>query len=67
MHNINIRNMIISRDKTSEFLDKLRENKILKDCSILRVIPSGNYHIFTFQITFPEEKEEIKRIEDDWI
>ena len=58
---------MVAKDKVSDFIDMYHENEILNKCNILRVLPSGNYHIYTFKITLPEQKEEIKKIQDDWI
>lgn len=62
----NIRNMYVLKDQVSEFQDFRLTNEILKDCEIIRILPSGNYYIFTFSVT-PEQKDEIKKIQDNWI
>lgn len=58
---------MVNTDKLSEFIDIIHENEILKDCNISRMFKSGNYYILTFDITQPEQREELKRIQDDWI
>ncbi|NLC88066.1 MAG: hypothetical protein GX682_04755 [Clostridiaceae bacterium] len=67
MIDYSVRNTMVSKEKSSEFLEELSNNTILQDCAILRVLPSGNYLIFTFKIDLPEQREELKRIADDWI
>ena len=58
---------MVNKNKISDFIDMYHEDDTLKDCSILRILPSGNYHIYTFQIDKPEQKDYIKSIEDDWV
>ena len=58
---------MVHKDKSSDFIEERNNNEILKNCHILRVLPSGNYYIYTFRIDVPEQKEELKRIQDDWI
>lgn len=58
---------MVDKEKSSDFLEELHNNETLKSCHILRILPSGNYYIYTFQIDVPEQKEELKRIQDEWI
>lgn len=59
--------MMVHKEKSSDFIEELRNNTVLQNCHIMRILPSGNYYIYTFQIDFPEQKEELKRIQDTWI
>ncbi len=58
---------MVNKEKNSEFLDEFHQNEKLKNCKILRVLESGNYYIYTFEISNDEQREELKRIQDDWI
>lgn len=58
---------MVAKEKSSDFIEERINNSILKDCHVERVLPSGNYYIYTFRIDFPEQREELKRIQDNWI
>lgn len=62
----NVQNMYVSKDRIIEFLDFRIDNPLLSKCTIRQLIPSGNYIIFTFDIDVPEQRAEIKKIQDDW-
>lgn len=64
---ITVRNMMVNKEKQSDFIEELQNNEILKVCHILRILDSGNYYIYTFKIDFPEQKNELKKIQDEWI
>lgn len=64
---ITVRNMMVNKEKQSDFIEELQNNEILKGCHILRILDSGNYYIYTFKIDFPEQKNELKKIQDEWI
>ena len=61
-----IRNMYVLKEKLSEFSDLLDTDPILNHPKTLRILSSGNYYIFTFDVT-AEQKKRIKEIQDDWI
>ena len=65
--NVNVRNMLVAKERTSEFLEEWKNDSILKDIQTLRIIESGNYYIFTFNIDFPEQRQRLKEIQDEWI
>ena len=65
-NNFNVRNLMVNKEKISEFLDEIQQNQVLKDCKILRVLNSGNYYIYTFE-TSDEQRKELKKIQDNWI
>ncbi len=67
LSNYNVRNLMVNKEKNSDFLDEFHENEKCRDCKILRVLVSGNYYIYTFEISSAEQREELKRIQDDWI
>lgn len=63
----NVQHIMVNKDKFSKFIDTITENVILNDWNIFRILSSGNYYIVTFNITDPKQREELKRIQDDWI
>ncbi len=67
LSNYNVRNLMVNKEKNSEFLDEFHQNEKLQDCNIARVLNSGHYYIYTFEISSNEQREELKRIQDDWI
>lgn len=58
---------MVNKERQSDFIEELKNNEILSGCHILRILSSGNYYIYTFRIDVPEQKEELKRIEENWI
>ncbi|MBO5413937.1 MAG: hypothetical protein J6A29_06675 [Clostridia bacterium] len=63
----NVKNVMVAKVKVSDFIDMYHANEILKTCPITRILPSGNYHIYTFEIVVPEQRDELNRIQDEWI
>lgn len=63
----NVRNMFVLKERESEFTAFRASNSLLKDCSVRQLIPSGNYLIYTFNITSPEQRAEIEKVESDWL
>lgn len=62
-----VRNVMVLKEKMSDFMEAIHNNTVLKNCNIMRILPSGNYYIYTFEITSIEQKKEFKRIQDEWI
>lgn len=62
-----IRNFMVNKEKFSDFLSEIIANPILVGCEVKRVLPSGNYYIFTFYIDNIEQKDLLKSIEPEWI
>ena len=58
---------MVNKEKNSEFLDAFHENEKFQNCKILRVLDSGNYYIYTFEMSNDEQREELKKIQDNWI
>lgn len=63
----NVRNVIVNKQKISDFLEFYKNNEILVSCPIMRILPSGAYSIFTFKLTDENQRKEIKKIEQDWV
>lgn len=73
-----VRNVMVLKEKNSEFLDLLIEihfidsvspdGKLIKGkCPIIRCVESGNYFIYTFDNIKDKERQLIKSFEADWI
>lgn len=61
----NVQNLFVSKDKASDFFGFYY--KELEDIDILRLIPSGNYYIITFDIDSSEQRDLLKEHENDWL
>lgn len=60
----NVRNITVSKDKNSDFLEFYRNNL---NCKINSILPSGHYYIYYLRNVSEEEKELIKVHEIEWI
>lgn len=63
----NVQNVLVSKNKTSDFLRFLLKNKVLEDCSVRRFILSGNYYIITYDITSSEQRDLFKDHLNEWV
>lgn len=63
----NVKNVMVAKIKVSDFIDMYHSNETLKTCPIMRILPSGNYYLFTFNIVVPEQRDELNKVQDDWI
>ena len=62
----NIRNIFVSKDKNSDFLEFYRTNEVLLKCPIVRIMPSGNFFIYTLDNVHENERSLIKAYQDEW-
>ena len=67
MSDYSVKNIIVAKTKNSDFLEERSKNVILKDCEILRIIPSGNYYIYTFLISHNDQRNEFNKLQDNLI
>lgn len=59
--------LTVLKEKRSDFMEAFNKNTVLNDCAIMRILPSGNYYIFSFETTSTEQRDEFDRIQDEWI
>ena len=63
----NIRNLFVNKSKNSDFLEYWHGD-ILLGASILRIMDSGNYYIYSLDIADSEElAEKIEEVQDKWM
>lgn len=60
-------NIIVSKEKSSDFLGYFGNTPVLNECVINRVIDSGNYNIFYFGNVYEEQKNELKNNATQWL
>lgn len=60
-------NIIVSKEKSSDFLGYFGSTPVLNECVINRVIDSGNYNIFYFGNVSEDQQNELKNNSTLWL
>lgn len=60
-------NIIVSKEKSSDFLGYFGNTPVLNECIINRVIDSGNYNIFYFGNVSENQKNELRNSSTLWL
>lgn len=60
-------NIIVSKEKSSDFLGYFGNTPVLNECVINRVIDSGNYNIFYFGNVSEDQQNELKNNSTLWL
>ena len=63
----NPQNIIVSKEKNSDFLNYFGNTPILNECIVNRVLDSGNYDIYFLDNVFEEQKNELKGHAKEWL
>lgn len=64
----NVRNILVNKDKNSDFLEFYRQNELLQKCPFYRPpIISGPYYIYTLDNVDEDVRKIIRSKQDDWI
>lgn len=68
--NVSIRNILVNKLKNSDFLDYIQDSDNLFGASIIRILHSGNYYIYTLSVPekdYKKLKAKIEEIQEQWI
>ena len=66
--NYNVRNILVSKDKNSDFLEFYTNNELLGQCPFFREpFISGPYYVYTLDNVHEPEREIIRENQDEWI
>lgn len=60
-------NIIVSKEKSSDFLGYFGNTPVLNECVINKVIDSGNYNIFYFSNVSEDQQNELKNNSALWL
>ncbi len=63
----NPQNIIVSKEKNSDFLNYFGNTPILNECIVNRVLDSGNYDIYYLDNVFEDQKNELKGHAKEWL
>ncbi len=60
-------NIIVSKEKSSDFLGYFGNTPVLNECVVNRVLDSGNYDIYYLDNVFEEQRNELKGHATQWL
>ena len=64
----NVRNILVAKEKNSDFLEFYKSNELLRHCPFYREpFISGPYYIYTLDNVHDAERDEIRNHQDEWI
>lgn len=63
----NLQNIIVSKEKNSEFLHYFGNTPVLSDCIVNRVLDSGNYDIYYLDNVYDDQKNELRGNAKLWL
>ena len=64
----NVRNILVNKDKNSDFLEFYRNNKTLSHCPFFREpFVSGPFYIYTLDNVHETERQIIREHQDEWV
>ena len=67
-NNYNVRNILVNKDKNSDFLEFYRNDETLSKCPLFREpFQSGKYYIYTLDKVHETERQIIRDHQDDWM
>lgn len=63
----NLQNIIVSKEKNSDFLHYFGNTPVLNECIVNRVLDSGNYDIYYLDNVFEDQKNELRGNAKLWL
>lgn len=63
----NLQNIIVSKDKNSDFLQYFGNTPVLNECIVNRVLDSGNYDIYYLDNVYEDQKNELRGNAKQWL
>lgn len=63
----NLQNIIVSKEKNSDFLHYFGNTPVLNECIVNRVLDSGNYDIYYLDNVYEDQKNELRGNAKQWL
>lgn len=63
----NYQNIIVSKEKNSDFLHYFGNTPVLSDCIVNRVLDSGNYDIYYLDNVYDDQRNELRGKAKQWL